>query len=398
MRTIKTIFLKELKDILRDRRTIFMMFVIPFVLMPLLLSISIKIQMSQTKKAQEKTLRVGLLSYDNAAIFRDSLLNRNDARIREDIEPDSIRPLIQQDRLDAAIILDKNFDEQVSNMNAGAMELYFKSTEDMNVTRRRLLSLIQDFERQLVSERFKRLAINENIVKAIRVQTHDIASAQERMGKTVGGFLPYIFVIFCFMGCMYPAIDLGAGEKERGTLETLLASPANRFQILTGKLGVIALAGIISAAISILGLYIMVQKMAKLPADIKDVIAGILTPHTVIMILSLLLPLTIFIAASLLSISIFAKSFREAQSIIAPLNFIIIIPIFIGIFPGIKLDAITAMIPILNVSLSTREIIAGTISIQLLAEVYASLLLLAALSLAGCAKWFEREGTLFRSA
>ena len=81
---------------------------------------------------------------------------------------------------------------------------------------------------------------------------------------------------------------------------------------------------------------------------------------------------------------------------ISPLMIVVILPVMIGLFPGIELDPVTALIPVLNVSLATKEIIAGTIMTGLLLEVYASLFVLAGLSLFGCARWFEREETIFR--
>ena len=123
---------------------------------------------------------------------------------------------------------------------------------------------------------------------------------------------------------------------------------------------------------------------------------GILDAQTILLVLSLLLPLTVFFAAVLLSLSIFAKSYKEAQSLISPLTIVIILPVMVGIMPGIELDPVTAVIPVLNVSLATKEIIAGTIKPLLLAEVYVTLIALASLSLWGCAKWFEREETIFR--
>jgi sodium transport system permease protein len=225
-----------------------------------------------------------------------------------------------------------------------------------------------------------------------------VASPKERFGKTVGGMVPYFFVIFCFMGAMYPAIDLAAGEKERGTMETLLTAPVSRFQILLGKFAVVVLTGILSAAVSMLGIYVAVLQVKEIPPELLAMIMGILDVQTIVLVLSLLLPLTVFFAAFLLSLSIFAKSYKEAQSLISPLTFVVILPMMVGLMPGIELDPVTALIPVLNVSLATKEIIAGTIKPLLLAEVYISLVALASVSLWGCAKWFEREETIFRGA
>ena len=297
MNTIITIFKKELIDTLRDRRTLIMMLVIPMLLFPVLMGIVVKVQVKQIKKAEEKRIKIGLLTYGNAQAFRDLLMNREDLRIMEDIQADSIQSLIKKDSLDAVILFSEDFDQKVADLEEGRVELYFKSTEDLNITRGRLRPLINDFEKRLISDRFMKLNLDEKIVEAIHIKEHDIASMKERIGKKIGGFLPYLFVLFCFMGCMYPAIDLGAGEKERGTLETLLSSPASRFQIVMGKFSVVVLAGISAAAISILGLFIAVRQVKELPPELLDVVLGILEFKSIVMVLSLLLTLSIFFAA-----------------------------------------------------------------------------------------------------
>jgi sodium transport system permease protein len=198
------------------------------------------------------------------------------------------------------------------------------------------------------------------------------------------------------MGSMYPAIDLAAGEKERGTMETLLTAPVTRFQILLGKFAVVVVTGLLSAVVSIVGIFLAVRQASTIPPAVFNAVMAILDVQSVLLVLSLLVPLTVFFAAFLLSVSIFAKSYKEAQSMISPLMIVIILPVLIGLFPGVALDSVTALIPVLNVSLATKEIIAGTIKPGLLVEVYASLFVLAGASLFGCARWFGREETIFR--
>jgi len=240
------------------------------------------------------------------------------------------------------------------------------------------------------------LGLDTTITRVVDVATVDVATARERFGKEAGGFIPYLFILFSLLGSMYPAIDLGAGEKERGTLETLLTAPVGRLEILFGKFAVVVLSGLTSAAVSILGMWVGVRQAADIPQEILDLVAAIFKPVSIALLLSLLLPLTIFFAGVLLTISFLARSFREAQSKISPLMMLVILPAAIGMTPGIVLDAKTALIPILNVSLAVKEILSGTASAPLLAEVYASLVVLAAASLVGCARWFGREESIFR--
>jgi sodium transport system permease protein len=398
MNHFTTIFRKEFTDTIRDRRTLFVMVIVPLVLVPLLLFVVTKLQSSSMKKAEEKIIRVGLVTNGNAHGLVQLLTDARGLRITENIPADSAESFIKRDSLDAVIVVAPDFDAEIGRMHAGAISLFYKSSEDYDMVKRRLSAVLEGFEKSLTTARFKKLDLDESIVSSIRVEEHDVASAKERFGKTVGGMVPYFFVIFCFMGAMYPAIDLAAGEKERGTMETLLTAPVSRFQILLGKFAVVVLTGILSAAVSMLGIYVAILQVKEIPPELLAMIMGILDVQTIVLVLSLLLPLTVFFAAFLLSLSIFAKSYKEAQSLISPLTFVVILPMMVGLMPGIELDPVTALIPVLNVSLATKEIIAGTIKPLLLAEVYISLVALASVSLWGCAKWFEREETIFRGA
>jgi sodium transport system permease protein len=391
-----TIFRKEFTDTIRDRRTLFVMVIFPLLLVPLLLMVVTKVQTSSMQKAKEKIIRVGLITNGNALDFAKDLAQTPGFRIIEGVDADSAEALINRDSLDALFVVAGNFDAEVSHMRAGTIRMHYKSAEDYDIVKRRLASVVTHFEKTLMTARFKKLNLDESIVDAVRLEEHDVASAKERFGKAVGGMVPYFFVIFCFLGSMYPAIDLAAGEKERGTMETLLTAPVSRFQILLGKFAVVVLVGLLSAVVSLLGISVAVQRMKEIPPELMQLIMGLLDAQTIILVLLLLLPLTMFFAAVLLSLSIFAKSYKEAQSMISPLTIVIILPVLVGIMPGVELDPITAMIPVLNVSLATKAIIAGTIKPMLLAEVYLTLIALASLSLWGCAKWFGREETIFR--
>jgi sodium transport system permease protein len=398
MKTIFVIFKKELVDTLRDRRTLISMIAVPLILFPVLIGISSRVISSQVKEAREKTLRVGLITNGNAEEFRRILLQTDKVMVIENISPDSARSLVASDSLDAFFEFAPEFDKQVATLQPGVVTMYFKAAEERDIEKDRALGLLKQYENELRYARFKSLNINESVIKTVDVREVNLASAKEKIAPIIGGFLPYLFIIFCFLGSMYPAIDLAAGEKERGTLETLLTSPASRLEILLGKFGVVVLTGLITAAVSMLGLYIGIVQVKEIPAELLRTILGILEVRSIALLLSLLLPLTVFFAAILLSLSIFAKSYKEAQSIISPMMIVIIVPAFLGLMPGMTLNTTTALIPILNVSLATKAIIAGTISTMILVEVYASLIVFGGGSLYVCAKIFGREGTIFRGS
>lgn len=397
MRTIATVFRKELIDTVRDRRTIMFMIVIPMLLFPVLFKIMFSVQEKQMKKAEEKKLKVVCIDRDNAAGLVEILRGRDDLTLEAAIPLDSVSTFIGEERLDGAFVVDGDFDEDVADLEPGRIDLYYKSTDDQRIIRNRLTGIVDEFEEKILDERFQRLDLDKDVVEGVDLKQHNVASMKEQFGKQVGGFLPYIFILFCFMGAMYPAIDLGAGEKERGTLETLLTAPVNRFHILLGKFGVVVLTGIVSAVVSMVGLYVGLRQSKELPPEIFDTIVKILGADTILTIFSLLLPLTVFFAGVLLSVSLSAKSFKEAQSLITPLNLAVIVPAAVGMVPGISMNFKTALIPVLNVSLATKEIIAGTMTTANLVFVYLSLTAYAIISLWGSVLWFKRESTIFRS-
>jgi sodium transport system permease protein len=293
------------------------------------------------------------------------------------------------------IVFDPEFDATVAGMGTGRVDLYIKDTEENQIQRDRLMGLLAEFANELRVRRFRSLQLDVSVYNVIDVVTNNLATSRERIADIAGGMLPYMFVIFCFMGAMYPAIDLAAGEKERGTLETLLTSPVSKMQILVGKVGVVILTGISSAAISLVGLFVGVRYISSIPAEFLDMILSILRPGTILVLMSLLFPLTVFFAAMMLSISFTARSYKEAQSKVGPMMPVVIIPAFIGLMPGISLSAGTAIVPILNVTLATKRIIAGQADPVLLLLVYGSLIVYAALALFVCARVFSRESAIF---
>ena len=392
------ILIKELTDMIRDRRTMFMMVVMPLVVIPLLATTAIKLTQSQIEKAKDKELRVAVIGETAAPELFKRLSKEENFFLVTMTNADSARAMTAEQTLDGVVIIPQDFSEFVEGDKQATIRLIFKSSESLNAARRRIEAIIDQYDREIVNERIGRLQLDETLFDAIAIEREDVASTEEKFAENAGGFLPYIFIIFGFMGSIYPALDLGAGEKERGTLETILSSPASRFDIVMGKFLVVLLFSIATAFLAMLGVLIMVyQFLPTIETNITQTVMDMLGPRRIFIIMSMVLPVSAFFAAVALAISIFAKSFKEAQSMMAPLNIIIILPAMIGMLPGFKLSAVTAAIPILNLSLATKAILGGSADPILIAEVYLSLFFLAGVSIYGCAKWFNREETLFRS-
>ncbi len=390
---IFTIFKKELKDTLRDRRTLMMMLVIPVLIFPIILNVFVGVSSSFSEEAAKKKVKIGFVGTpDNYVIAQMNQLPKEMGPKELILFKDSVSLMkqLKADSIQVAMVLPMSFDKMMASKTPAPVTVYYNAT-DMGMKDRAevYLEAIRDIAQK---ERYADLQLKESDLEPIAVSYENIASGKEMVGKLAGGILPYIFIAFGFLGCMYPAIDLFTGEKERGTIETLLTTPVKRWQILFGKMGVVVLSGLMASSCALLGLFLSIEVMdvVKDPM-LLEIIHEILSPTFILMLYALLLPLTVFFAGVMIPIAVYAKSFKEAQSIITPLNIVMVLPAMIGFFPGIELNSITAAIPVVNIVLSTKELIAGTLDYGLLFISFTVMLGLAVLAVTISYKRFDKE-------
>ena len=396
MSIIVSIFKKELIDVLRDRRTLMFMVVIPILITPLLIIGSIKFQEYQNKKSEEKILKIAYINESEDSLTKQLLSDQKGVKIIEGVPIDSIESYIKSDSLQGGLYLGKGFLKKIKTNSSGDVKIYYKSSDLMSKSKKRIQAALDIYKEKIIAERLKQLNVDGQILEPINITNIDMATAKETLGKAVGGFIPYVLVMFIFLGAMYPAIDLGAGEKERGSLETLLSSPATKFEITMGKLLVVSLTGIVSGLVSVLGISSSLFFIDKIPVQIQETILELINPFMISSIIILMIPIAIFFASMLLSISFYARSFKEAQSLMGPLNMVIIVPLFLSLGPGMEMDHATALMPLINVGLLTKEILAGSVELIYFIETLFSLLFCAAIGIWFSVFWFKKENTIFR--
>lgn len=390
---IRKIFLKELKDTLRDRRTLMMMIVIPVLIFPIILNVTIGISSSFEKDAATKSIKIGFVGDIQSSIMQEfthmpTNLGKFDlvpyANFK-DLETD-----VKADSLQMGIIVPDDYLSKERAMQPVTCEVIYNAT-DLGISDR-AEKYMEVVEKNAEKKRYKNLELDETKLKPIITEYKNVASKKEMIGKLAGGILPYVFIAFGFIGCMYPAIDLFTGEKERGTIETLLTTPVSRIQILIGKMAVVVLSGLLAATSALVGLFIAI-KVINIEGNeqIMSIVQSVLTPSFVLMLFFLLFPLTVFFAGVMIPIAVYAKSFKEAQSIITPLNIVMVLPAMVGLFPGIELNLVTACIPVVNVVLATKELIAGTLDTGLLLLSFGIMVALAAVAVFISYKHFDKE-------
>ncbi len=394
---IFSIFKKELKDTLRDRRTIVMMVVIPILIFPLIMTVFVKVSTSFTKEAMTKAVNIGIVNKDASNTFIEAFKQIPEAVGKRNLvffkDSAELVKQVKTDSIQFGITVPADYAQIADSTKNIELKVFHNAT---NVGMQERAEMFLGFiDQQVKTVRYRQLHINEQQLKPMEVNYENVASDKETFGKFAGGFLPYLFIAFGFMGCMYPAIDLFTGEKERGTLETLLTTPVSRWQVLLGKMGVVVLSGLIAASFTMLGIFLTIEVFDIIQEPrLLEIIHQILTPKFILMFYLILIPLIVFFAGVMVPIAVYAKTFKEAQSIIAPMNAIIVLPAMVGFFPGIELNVTTACIPIINVVLATKELIAGTLEFPMLALSFGIMFGLAAVSVVFSYKRFGKETNL----
>jgi sodium transport system permease protein len=390
---IFNIFKKELIDTLRDRRTLMMMLVIPILIFPITLNVFVSISASFQEEAAVKTLKVGIVGDKNSYFAQQLNEIPSEMGAKKLVffkDSASLMTELKKDSIQLGIITEKQFNQTLEAQLPARVTWYFDATEiGINERAEQYMKIIEVKAQQ---KRYDELKVDFRKVTPFQTSYQNIASDKKMVGQIAGGFLPYIFIAFGFIGCMYPAIDLFTGEKERGTIETLLTTPVARWQILFGKMMVVVLSGLLASSAALFGLFISIEFLDIVDnQEIMKIVHEVLSPLFIVSMFSLLLPLTIFFAGVMIPIAVYAKTFKEAQSIITPLNIVMVLPAMVGFFPGIELNFVTACIPVVNVVLATKELISGTLEFGYLALSFGVMVILALASVFVSYKQFGKE-------
>lgn len=260
----------------------------------------------------------------------------------------------------------------------------------------RIRAVVDRTGHRLVEKRLEARALGDEFLKPLTMaRGTDLATKSQKALSLIGQFLPYIIIAFAFLGGMYPAIDLAAGEKERNTLETLVLSPVGRTEIALGKFLVILTTALTAAVLGVVSIALSIHYIA--PRGFLEQLDIQLAPSTAVLVAWLAVPPAAAFAGIFLAISIYARSFKEAQNYIGPLQFILILPAMAPMLPGMEMSWRMAAIPLVNVSMLSKDFLKGETNWGYYGLTLASCLALAGLCIAYAIRQFRREDVLFRS-
>jgi sodium transport system permease protein len=386
---VNAIFRKEMLDLVRDRRTLISMVVVPLLVIPLLLNVSTRLITRMQEKSEEEAKSMAVAVRVTTPGLREAL---EKAQIQL-VEKDDLKDSVLTKAVAAGV-------EEIPGTPPEVLIYADNSNPTSSAAAARVRVALDDLKDQKVHDSLRNSGIPASVLTPFIVKRTNIAGARKMAGMAWGSMLGYVLLLLMFTGGMYPVIDMTAGEKERRTMEALLSSPASRMEIVLGK-NLAAMAAIFITAILTLGSLVYSIKgnrMNSKSPGVQEMMGTIpLDGHTVTMIAVTLVPLAMFAASLMFAIALAARSFKEGQSYLTPLALVVIFPALIGGISGLTMTPALCLIPIFNASQMIRGIMLGDATTANFVITTVANLVYAGIAFFIATRQFENENVLFRS-
>lgn len=411
---IKNIFKKELKDIFRDKKTIFMMIILPILLYPVIMLVTAQISMYAMNQKETVQYVVSVDKSDFDKDIFDELLKKEEFANLKFVQPDEEEKVNQVDEEEKNKLVnekerleERNIDAyiEVDTLPSGQMgyKVYLNSAIDQSLNAgNKTRDFLKAYKEKVVYKNLEKEGLEPVItLEPIVYEIIDLAQNEEKAGQIMSMLLPIFLIIGILMGALYPSIDVMAGEKERGTIETLLTLPVSNLELIVGKFLAVATVSIMSALLnvfSIIASCVLIIMSADLSQSLEGIhldIGAFVVPFIVALVCILIFAL--IITAVSMCVCSMAKSFKEAQNYATPLMLIFMLPGYASMIPGLELTPTTACIPIVNVVLLIKSVLTFKYDIGAMALVAVSNFGFLILALVLLAKLFNSEEILFGS-
>ncbi|MCR5215921.1 MAG: ABC transporter permease subunit [Lachnospiraceae bacterium] len=407
LKKIKTIYHKEMMELFRDKKTLIMMIVVPLILYPLLFVGAMFITNTVMQSLEEGEYHVVLQEGNDLPSsyygdsFKQMLEDTEDGLddhiiLHDTSEYSDLSKALEEEEIDAYIQVCKDLEDPGKTV---FLIHYLSSVTNSNQVKSMLSDKIERYNTWLSETRLEMVGINPDyILHATDISGKDHSSTEERMGSLIGMILPFLLITMILLGAVYPAIDTTAGEKERGTLETLLTLPITNQELITGKFLAVATISLMTGILNllsmggILGFTMMTLQVAS--QDTPKVQWGSFLPALVLGLLGIL-AFTFFMSAIAMVVTSFAKSYKEANNYLTPLLLVVMLTGYAGMIPNIEFTKVLAAVPVLNVVLMITNLFVFKYSLSLIAEVLVTNIAYAALCIWVLSKIYRSEEMLF---
>ncbi len=409
---IRTLVKKEMLDVFRDKKTVIMMLVVPIILYPLIFVGAMQLMNFIASSMETQNYRIAVDAEDGDA-FLQKLLEKAETERETAEEPGAVEAkgesAYEITIVDDAAVSDyetalneETIDAYVSGrVQDGRMQYdvyYLDSVTNSGYAAGIVMDAFDDLRDEMTRQRIAAAGLDvHEILDPIGYEKENLASSEQSLGSIMGAVLPFMLIISLLMGTMYPAIDTTAGERERGTLETILTLPVTNRQLIVSKFITVAVIGMISALLNILsmgGIAFYMYEILEMQTDIGSFDMTKFVPAILVCMLAIF-AFSMFISAVTMCVTSFAKSYKEANNYITPLMLVVMFVGYIGFIPNLELTQAMAMLPVANICLLIKNMLVFKVDYGMIAVVLISNVAYAVVAILFLSKIYDSEAILF---
>lgn len=390
------VYRKEVIDTLRDSRSIFAMFVFPFLLYPAMLFFTSWIGSRSDQEAKQLHVRVGVVGQAELPFVMDSLAAVPGVT---PVALNDVPDKIEGGGVNAVLVIPHGIRDMLARGDSVKVQLLYKDSDHASSAAANRLDPLLDSIRQALTVVWAEThGAHTNGPPAMVVESKDVSSKEE-MGKFFAALIiPLLLVLLVAVGAMHTAVDATTGEKERSTLETILATSATRAELVLGKCMAVLTAALTGAVTGITGLWLTFNVVARaVPGmDTQHTMHLAIEPRALVFIFLTMIPTAIFLSTTLIVIGCFARSMREGQTYASYIYFACIF-LAVGSFGQQAPPLQRFYVPILNTALLQREILTNTVQPAHALAAVGVTIAAALFMLVIAVRLFSNEGVLFRT-
>ncbi|MBN1918144.1 MAG: CPBP family intramembrane metalloprotease [Verrucomicrobia bacterium] len=399
LRQVKIVFFKELLETVRDKRTLMVMILGPVLIYPVLILVMFTMTRAQQGKLEQEPSLVVIAGdrLDKALAKRlddDTLIELVQSHGEADL-----RKVVRLNRADAAVLITR--DVEIPGEKAmqarhlvRVVVIHNAADERSELALDRIRDVIDAYSREMIAAHIAVLDKGEQYAYPLVVSEESVGTPEAMGRRMLAHAIPMVLVLMTIAGSMYPAIDITAGEKERGTIETILTTPAGTAEIVTGKFLTVF---VIAVATGLLNLAGMGLSLAAIGSAAQAQINLSLPLDAAFFMLIFILPLAFLFSSVMMAVAMYARTFKEAQNYATPIYLLSVIPAMMSTLPAFELSLAMCLVPVVGVTLLLKELVQGDIVASHLALVFLSTSLYAYIALRITIRLFHNENVLFSS-
>lgn len=408
---IRTLVKKEMLDVFRDKKTIVIMLLVPVILYPLIFIGAMQAVVLISASMGEQNYRIAIDAADDGA-FEQMLAAKGRQKDGSGEETDAEQ--VEEERYEITLVdagsigdYEEALNEEVIDVYVtGAVQngkmkydvYYLSSVTNSSYAQNLVIDVFEEFREVLTEEKIREAGLDvHEILESILYEKKDTASSEQSLGSIMGSILPFMLIVSLMMGTMYPAIDTTAGERERGTLETILTLPVTNRQLIISKFLTVAAIGMMSALLNICsmgGIALYMYEVMDMQTDAGSIEIARFLPAIFVCMLAIF-AFSLFVSAVTMCVTAFAKSYKEANNYITPLMLVIMFTGYIGFIPNVELTQTMAMIPVANICLLIKNMLLFKIDYTVIAVVLLSNVAYAMFAVLFLSRIYDSEAVLF---